>query len=140
MIYTKIKCGSSNSAALVSKLGQLIVAPLAFSTFYTNQTAVNNIAVNVVPPKTGKCFVITAIVLSGDRSIGASGAITDVFENTLGPTSATITKEIYQDEIAKQTRATIPDLNILVTQGSWVNVKSDDVIVRANISGYYVDA
>jgi hypothetical protein len=29
-------------------------------------------------------------------------------------------------------------LNIEVTEGRWVNIVSDDVIVRCNIGGYYV--
>lgn len=118
--------------------GQMVVGALDFSTFYTASAVVNDTAVNVVPPKSGKYFVITAIVLSGDRSIGANGAIADVFESTTSPTSGVVDTQIYQDEIAKQTRSVLTGLNIKVSQGSWVNVKADDVIVRCNIAGYYV--
>lgn len=130
--------GSENRGGVTSR-GQLVTAPLEFSTFYNAATAANNVAVNVVPPKAGKAFVITDLVISGDRSIAAAGAITDIFEAD-SDTSAVVSKEIYQDEIAKQTRATLTGLNILVSVGKWINVKSDDVIVRANIGGYYVDA
>jgi len=121
----------------VSALGRAAVGPLDFSLFYTAATASNNVAVNVIPPLPGKCFIITDLVLSGDRSIGQDGAITDIYE-TDSATDTNIVKQIYQDEIAKQTRAVLSGLNIQVTVGKWVNIKSDDVIVRANIAGYYV--
>jgi ABC-type molybdate transport system permease subunit len=133
-----VACGKSNTRALVTKRGQQVVAPLEYSEFYTATTVSNNVAVNVIKPRTGKNFAITDIILSGDRSIGANGAVTQVYENTTGPTDTTITKLIYADEIAKQTRAVLTGLNIIVTVGSWVNVVSDDVQVRANIAGYYI--
>ncbi len=82
----------------VTKQGQLVTGDLDFSTFYLGATAVNNTAVNVVAPKMGKKFIITAIILSGDRSIGANGAITDVFENDTGPTDGTIDKPFLNAE------------------------------------------
>jgi len=134
-----IKDSQSSVKAKITERGQIVVAPLEFSVFYTASTASNNVAVNIVAPTTSKRFVITDIVIAADRSVGANGAITDIFEAS-GPTSATIVKSIYEDEIAKQTRATLTGLNIIVSEGVWINVKSDDVIVRANIAGYFIDA
>lgn len=124
--------------ALVTTRGQLVTGPLDFSQFYTATTVADNVPVNLVRPRAGNNFVITAIVLSGNRDIAANGAIVDLYESAVGPTSSTISLRIYQDEIAKQTRAILTGLNIIVSVGRWVNVKSDDVQVRANISGYYV--
>tara|TARA_R110000796_G_scaffold251188_2_gene382029 strand:+ start:279 stop:695 length:417 start_codon:yes stop_codon:yes gene_type:complete len=126
--------------AKITKDGQLVVGDVDFSHFYLGSTASNDVPVNVVPPKPGKRFIITAIILSGDRSIGASGAVTDIYESDIGPVDTVIETEIIQEEIAKQTRLTATGLHIEVNQGKWVNVKSDDVIVRCNIAGYYVDA
>ena len=121
----------------VSGRGQLVVAPYDFSVFYLGATAFNNVAVNVVPPVLGKCFIITDIVLSGDRSVGVNGAISDLYEAN-SESSGTIVKQIIQEEIAKQTRMALSGLNIIVQPGMWINIKSDDVIVRANVGGYYV--
>ena len=137
MINVGIKSERNGKLVEISKRGQLVTAPLDFSTFYQGSTASNNVAVNVVGPKAGSQFIITDIILAGDRSIGANGAVVDIFENSVGPTDGTITKQIYQDEIAKQTRAVLTGLNLIVSAGRWVNVKSDDVIVRCNIAGYY---
>ena len=135
-----VKVEGDTTEAKVTPNGQLVVGDLGFSTFYLGATASNDVPVNVVTPVMGKKFIITGIILSGDRSVGANGAVTDVYENDIGPTDGTVTKQIIQEEIAKQTRMTAIGLNIEVGEGQWVNVKSDDVIVRCNIAGYYVDA
>jgi hypothetical protein len=126
-------------SAKITDLGGVGSADLKPSKFRLGSTASNNVAVNIIPPLAFRMFVITAIILSGDRSIGNDGAVTDIFETSIGPTDGTIETRILQEEIAKQTRMVISGLEIHVTPGVWVNVKSDDVIVRANIAGYYLD-
>jgi len=138
-IKTRIFGGRWGTEPEITKRGQLVTGALEFEQFHLGSTIANNVAVNVIEPVSTKCFIITAIILSGNRDIGVNGAITDVFENTTGPTSAIVNREILQEEISKQTRMTATGLNIIVSAGSWVNVKSDDVIVRCNIAGYYVD-
>lgn len=139
MLKVTLWGGKNKNSPQITDRGQLVTGALSFEKFYLGSCIANNTAVNVVPPKPGKCFVITAIILSGDRSIATTGAVTDVFENLTGPTNGTINTEIIQEEIAKQTRMTATGLNIIVSRGAWVNVKADDVIVRCNIAGYYVD-
>lgn len=140
MLKVSLWGGKNSNSPQITDRGQLVTGALSFEQFYLGSTASNNVAVNVVPPKTGQRFVITSIILSADRSVGLNGAVTDIFENTTGPTNGTVDKQIIQEEIGKQTRMVAPALNIIVTEGRWVNVKSDDVIVRCNIAGYYVKA
>ena len=140
MLKVTLWGGKNKNSPQITDRGQLVTGALSFETFHLGSAIANNVAVNVVAPKSGKCFVITAIILSGDRSVATAGAVTDVFENTIGPTDGTVSKQIIQEEIGKQTRMTATGLNIIVSQGAWVNVKADDVIVRCNIAGYYVDA
>jgi hypothetical protein len=134
----EVQIARQNNLAAITERGELAVGPRKASTFYTATASVNNTAVNVVAPKSGMIFIITTIVLSGDRNIGANGAIVDLFENDIGPTDGTVDTQIYQDEIAKQTRAVLTGLYIAVPAGKWVNVKADDVNVRANIAGFYI--
>ena len=140
MISVAIKGGKSGNKAEVTETGELTVGDAKFSKFFLGSAVANNISVNVVPPLAGHKFVIKSIILSGDRSIAAAGAVTDIFESTVGPTNGTIAVQIIQEEIAKQSRMVASNLNIEVSEGNWVNVKSDDVIVRCNISGYYIKA
>ena len=139
MLKVQLWGGKKNNSPNITGRGQLVTSALSFEQFYLGSTTVDNTAVNVVPPLTNKCFVITAIILSADRSVAVNGAVTDVFENSVGPTDGTVTRQILQEEIAKQTRMVATGLNIITQPGRWINVKSDDVIVRCNIAGYYVD-
>lgn len=136
----EVEISSQNNTVEVSDRSELIVGPKKPSNFYSATTTVNNTPVNVVPPKSGQIFIITTIVLSGDRSIGLNGAVVDLYESDISGTDATVETEIYQDEIAKQTRAVLTGLYISTQPGRWINVKSDDVAVRANVSGFYVKA
>jgi hypothetical protein len=138
-IKVRIIGGVTNASPRITKRGQFVTGPLDFEQFYLGSAIANDTAVNVVPPKTGKCFVITAIILSGDRSIANDGAVTDIFENGTGPTDGTITRQIIQEEIGRQQRMVATGLNIIIQPGRWINVKASDVIVRCNIAGYYVD-
>jgi hypothetical protein len=139
-IQTRIVGGGTRNEASVTNLNELVVAPLAPSKFYNGQTVSNNVPVNVVEPKKRNRFIITAIIMSGDRSIGANGAVSVIYENGVSGTDTTQDAVVITEEIAKQTRMVATGLNIVVPEGKWVNVTSDDVIVRVNIAGYYVAA
>jgi hypothetical protein len=138
-IDVRIGDGFNGGTAKVTKRNQLVTAPLEFSTFYTASVTVNDTAANLVGPKAGKRFVITEIILTGDRSIAANGAVAKIYE-AANDSTATVSTLIYEDEIAKQTRAVLTGVNIIVSEGVWINVVADDTIVRANIAGYYIDA
>ena len=126
--------------------GELIVNKADYSSPYTADATVVNTGYNFIDlegssiePKTGKFFVITEILISCDRNVGAtSGALINVYEAD-SPTSITPTKEIVKDiEIVKNERIFMTQ-NMRVTSGKWVNIKTDDNNVRATIWGYYVD-
>ena len=139
-IQARITGGTKRNEAVVTDLGQLVIAPLSPSNFYLGTTIANNVPVNVVIPKKRHKFIITSIILSADRSIAQNGAVTTIYENGIGPVDTTQDKVIITEEIAKQTRMTATGLNIEVNEGKWINVVSDDVIVRCNIAGYFVGA
>lgn len=134
----EVEISAQNNTVQVSDRSELIVGPRKPSNFYSATTTVNNTPVNVVPPRSGQIFIITAIVLSGDRNIAANGAVVDLYESDISGTDSIIETEIYQDEIARQTRAILTGVYIATSPGRWINVKSDDVQIRANVSGFYV--
>lgn len=122
----------------ITKRGQAITAPLSYSDFYPVTLSVANTPVNVIGPRAGEKFVITSIIISGNRTIGANGAVVTIFENSLGPTDGTIERIIYQDEVAKQTRAIVTDVNVKTNSARWINAVADDISVRVNLAGYYI--
>jgi hypothetical protein len=127
--------------------GELVINKADYSIPYTAAATVINTGYNYtdlsgagIVPKAGKQFVITEILISCDRNVGAtSGALINVYEAD-SPTSTTSTKDIIKDiEIVKNERQFM-NLNMIVSEGKWVNIKTDDNNVRSTIWGYYVNA
>lgn len=135
-----IKDGSGKgSKAVVTSRGQIVIAPLDFSIAYNAEADTNNVAVNFVPPISRKRFVITNILLYANKGVGASDATVDVYEAT-GATETTISTSILALEMLKQTARDLTGLNLLVSEGMWVNLKTNDNTIFGTIMGYYVDA
>ena len=61
-------------AARVTEFGQLVVAPIAYSTPVVDTLAVVDTAVNFVEPVANHQVVITDIILSSDKNVGVDGA------------------------------------------------------------------
>lgn len=130
--------GTSNEAKITER-GQLVTAPLDFSTAYNATADVVDTAYNLVPPKADQQFVITTIILYANKNVGATDATVVLYE-ALSASSTTVSKTVLNQEIVKQTRLIIPNANIIVSEGYWLNVKTNDDDVFATVLGYYVDA
>lgn len=84
-----------------------------------------NTAYNLYLPSVHKCFVITGILMGGDRNIGASGDITEIYQAD-SATNLTASRDILKVEILKNGHRDIAPMNILVDEGAYVNAKYDD--------------
>lgn len=122
--------------ATVTNKGQLVTAPLSFSEAYTQEVNATATAFNFVGPKEGKQFVITDILLYADKNVGVNDASVQIYEAD-SDTETTITKTILDIEMVKQTSRDITGLNLIITAGKWVNIKTDDATIFATIMGYY---
>ena len=146
-IDVEIVDGRTGNRACITPLGELVVGGTNHSEPYTASATVINTGYNYttlagtgIVPVAGKRFVITSILIGCDRNVGAtSGALINIYEAE-SPTSITSTKDIVKDiEIVKNERQFM-NLDMIVTEGKWVNIKTDDNNVRSTIWGYYVNA
>lgn len=124
----------------VSSRGQLITAPLDFSSISSIVLDTANVPFNLVPPLNNKQFVVTDLILYGDRNIGVNDASVqiyqaDSFEAPLGGGDASISLEIV-----KQTTVVLGGLNNIIDEGKWLTAITNDNNIFANVAGYYVDA
>jgi hypothetical protein len=140
MIGVRLFGGKGGNSPEITGRGELVTGDLEFSEVYAAETATDNVAVNLVTPKTGKCFVITAITMSTDRNVAAAGAVLQIFENSIGPTDNTITKLIIKQDIPRQGQLVLPGIKLISGEGRWINLVADDTTAFANVLGYYVDA
>lgn len=129
---------SNGSTAAVTKRGQLITAPLEFSSPYSVTANVNDTAFNLVPPKNDKQFVITDILLYGDKGIGANDATVSLY-TAADATETTVLEPILPVEIPKNNYVIMNGLNLITEPGRYINVKTNDNTVYAVVYGYYVD-
>ena len=139
-ISTNIEDGGGNSFKVaVSKRGQLITGPIEYSTAFSVEANVNDTAFNFVPPIAGQRFVLTDILLYANKGVGASDATVELYEAT-GDTVTTVTRSILVIEMLKQTSRDITGLNLICSEGLWINIKTNDNTIFATIMGYYVKA
>jgi len=139
MLNTNIIGTENGVAAKVTDRGQLVVATIEYSEAYTVSATVINTAYNFIGPKAGKRFVITAILLNADKSVSATnGAVIVIYEAT-SATSTTASKTILSIELLKQVNRDITGLNLIVSEGVWLSIKTDDNNINATILGYYID-
>lgn len=138
MLEVGLRNGNGYAAKITSR-GQLVTSPLDYSESYAVTAAVINTGYNFITPKTGMRFVITAILLTTDKNVGATGASITVYEGS-SATTATVDREILTVEMLKQTSRDITGLNLITTEGKWLNVKTDDNNLYATVLGYYIEA
>lgn len=139
MIPTKIIDPVSGMAARVTKFGQLVVAPIDYSIISQQVVAIDDQAYNLAGPTDGQQIVVTSIILTGGRDIGANGATVELYladgpeETTFVPADA-----VFSLELLKNGQLVLPNLNLITTAGKWINVKTDDNTVYCTILYYRV--
>ena len=122
----------------VSSHGQLIVAPIDFSTPVTKSLAVIDTAVNFIAPQTGHFIVITDIIASADKDVSnTSPANVDVYESD-EVDSLTIVNEIVSPQLIRAANLPLTGLNLKIPEGLWVNAKTSDAAILLTIMFYRV--
>jgi hypothetical protein len=140
MIKSSIVDGNgTNVEAKVTARGQLVTSPLEYSTAYNVTADAINTGYNLATPINDKQFVITDILLYANKNVGVNDATVVLYEAS-SLTSTTVDKTIINVEMVKQTRLDLTGLNLIVTAGKWVNIKTDDDDIFATIMGYYISA
>ena len=126
-----------DSKARVTQFGQLVTAPLDYSTLVTREISAVNVAVNFVPPKQGHRIVITDIMLQANKQVTGE-AIVNIYTSDTSPDSLIIVEELFTTEILKQDSRDLIGLNIILEPGRWLNGKTDDDDINATVGFYYI--
>jgi len=124
-------------AARVTQFGQLVTAPIAYSVPVTDTLVIVDTAYNYIEPEASHQIVITDIVLTADKSVGTGGASVQVYcASAIDSTTVLNDGGVLDIEMLKNTSRDLIGLNFLVTEGFWVNAKTDDNNIQLTI-GYY---
>ena len=131
---------SKQNEASVTSAGELVVGSYSHDLTEFNELGTINVGVNFYQPVRKRRFVITGVVAAGNLSISASALATVIIYEASSETTATVDKSLIQFGITRlQTSALLP-LNILVSEGKFVNAKTDDDDIFMTIMGFYIPA
>lgn len=134
---TVIQDAASSNRATVTRYGQLVVAPVDYSAPVAQTLDVVNTAYNFVEPSQGQNIVITDIILTANKNVGATDATVTLYEAS-GIDAITSDKDILNLEMIKQSNLVLTGLNMIVTEGKFVNAKTDDDDIFVTIMYYRV--
>ena len=140
MIGTFIKDGGGQGHSVrVTSYGQLVTAPVAYSQASSQKLEVDDTAYNLASPEASNLIVITDILLYANKSVSATTeAIVTIYESSVGPSEADVTTTLLQTEMLKQSSRDITGLNLVTTEGTWINAKTSDDDVFVTIMFYYL--
>lgn len=135
--YILVDGRGTKVAAKVTEFGAQAVSPLKFSTPQSLELTAANVPGNFVSPTPGSSIVITDIILYGNRNIGVNDATVEIYEASGIDVTASI-KTIFKQEITKNEAIVMNGLNWVARPGAFLNAKSNDTIVFANLACYFV--
>ena len=135
---TVIKDNDSGLTVKVTKWGQLVVAPIQYSTPITIEMNVINTAFNFITPSDGSSIVITDIFVAADKNVNATTPADVEIYTSAAPDSTVVINSILQPRLTRSSNIPITGLNLLIGEGVWVNGKTDDVGILLTIMFYRV--
>lgn len=138
-IQSKIVSGDGlGFCAKVNQYNQLVIGREQFDESSFNEMGTTGTAYNFFKPRVGYRFVITGAMCYGDRDIDDNNStIISIYEAS-SEDSTTEDKVLIKFGVAKKRSAVIPPLNLLVTEGKYVNAQTDDDDIFLTILGHYI--
>ena len=91
-------------------------------------------------PMTGNRFVITTINLYANQGVSNTSDATVTLYEATGTTITTVSKNIFVANMVRQDTITLTGINLILSEGKWLNIKTTDNTVIATILGYYIPA
>lgn len=125
--------------AQVTKYGQVVTAPVAYSQASSVTLGIDNVPANLIVPEAGNLIVITDILLYANRNVNQSvEATVQIYESSVGPDSSSVTSNILTTEMSKQTSRDLIGINLVTGEGTWVNATTSDDDIFCTVMFYYL--
>lgn len=131
---------NSDNSAKVTIFGQLVVAPLDYSTPVAVDLDVINQAFNFITPLAGHGIVITDIVVGANKDVSTVDPANIEIYQADAVDSLTANPSILKPRLTRAGNLPLTGLNLLVPEGKWVNAKTDDAIITVTLMFYRVPA
>jgi len=139
MIKVQIVDGFGDGTPVkVSPQGEILTRQLKFGVGQFQALDTIDTAFNFFVARAHERFVITGILINTNKDIGVNGATFDLYESS-STSSTTIDKQLARVNILKNDTVTIPGTFVAVTEGKFLNGKTDDATVNVTVGGYFID-
>ena len=130
--------GNGGNRVKVSEYGELVMAPVSYSTPSVGSLVANDTGVMFIPPQVSKRIVITGAIVAAGKNVSATtAAAVEVYESSTG-SGETVAQSILQTEILKSSTQSFLPLNVITSEGRWVMAKTSDADVNVSIYYYYI--
>lgn len=130
---------STGVKAKVTKFGQLVVAPIDYSTTSTVVLNATGTPFNILSPETGKAIVITDIIVNADKSVSNTTPANIEIYSAEEADLLTVFNLIVAPQLTGSSQQVMTGLNLLIDAGLWVNAKTDDASVLVTIMSYRLE-
>lgn len=139
-LSVRIRDNDSKLNARVTKYGQLVTAPLQYSTPIFREMNSTGTAFNFITPSAGKSIVITDIIASADKSVSNTTPADIIIFSAAEANLTTPIQTIVRPQLTGSSNFTLPGQNIIIGQGLWINATTDDATILLTIMFYLVPA
>jgi hypothetical protein len=133
-----IKDAKTGNAATVTRFGQLVTAPLDYSTPVAREILTINEAVNFLVPEAGQNIVITDIIVSADKDVSNTTPANVTIYQATAPDELTEEQVVVEPQLLRGSNFILTGLNWFIPEGFWLNAKTDDAGVLITIAAYRV--
>lgn len=130
--------GSNSRTVTVTEAGQLVVAPASYDDVVYKELAEPDTAYNLYTPENSCRFVLTGLIIKADKQVSSTTEATVEVYEASSIDSTTVDKELFKTVVLQYDLLTLIPLNILSSQGKWINAKTTDDDVHITVMGYYI--
>ena len=127
----------TGNKASVTEFGQLVVAPVDYSTPVTASMSVIDTPYMLISPVSGKAIVVTAMILTANRNIGINDATVTIYASDTADGVIPSTPEITL-EMAKNSSLPLTGINFLIPKGKFLLAQTNDATVFLTVGFYRV--
>jgi len=129
----------SQAAALVSANGELIVAPISYSTAYYKLIDVAVTPFEVVPASAGRKFIIDSMLLTTSKAFGTATTAETLTIYEASPSDlSTNLKTVAEIDFLKNDRLVATGLKLAASTAISLVATATDTNVSVTIAGYYI--
>lgn len=123
-------------SARVTKFGQLVTAPLEYSSPILVELSIPDVPVNVITPSQGQVIIITDILASADKDVSNTTPANVVVYQSDAVDSNDVSDPIVRPQLVRADNFPLTGMNLRVPEGKWVNAITNDAGILLTVMFY----